>query len=75
MNAALKGVIHYFVSATAVAAADTLMSGAPLTSNHVLVPSAVAGVLAVVHAAFPSILSEKENGPRAPSVPRFPSSR
>jgi len=75
MNAVVKGAIHLFSSATVVAAANVLVNGGPITSGHVLIPSAVAGILAVVHAAFPSILSDEGNGPPAPSVPRFPSSR
>ncbi len=55
----VKGFAHLFVSAAAVAAAAAVQSGAPVTSGNVLVPAVIAGLLAVGHAAFPSIINGK----------------
>ena len=51
-----KGLAHLFVSTAAVAGTNVILTGAPITSSHVLIPAGIAGALAVGHAAFPSII-------------------
>jgi len=73
MKTFLKGLLHLFVSTAATAATAHIYSGAPITSGNVLVPSLVAGGLAVAHAAFPSIVGLPPAAP--PPTGNFPTSR
>lgn len=76
-----KGLLHMFVSTAAVAGANILMTGAPITSGNVLIPAVLAGGLAVGHAAFPSIIGAGQTNTNAndatpPSaVSNFPTTR
>lgn len=78
MNAILKGLAHLFVSTAAVSGTTVILTGDPITSGHVLIPSAIAGALAVGHAVFPSIIDWNPTPPPPPPPTKdakFPGTR
>ena len=74
MKAFFKGIVHAFVSVVVVNAAGHIMSGQPITSGAVLIPSLLAGGLAVGHAIAPSIIGPAKP-PTSSSSSIFPGTR
>lgn len=58
-----RKLARVFVSSSATAAAVSTTSGDPITSGNVLIPAAVAGVIAAIHSVLPEGSS---GGPQDP---------
>ena len=76
MSTVLKGLLHMFVTVAATTATSHIVSGGALTSGNVLIPALIAGVFAVGHAAFPSIINDPNaNAPASTPTSNFPGTR